>query len=113
VLGLVGEHKRRGDVAQVKKDFCGWDPGRVSAVVDRGVSSADDLGHPQKASGHYIAGERIRAGVNSVEEAFVPSRPVQNSQGESGDQGNRSRRRVSANTLCAGKKPFGSRVRQA
>ncbi|MEA4883914.1 MAG: IS1634 family transposase [Clostridia bacterium] len=57
-------------VAQVKKDMCGWKLGRVITVVDRGFSSADNLRHLQRAGGHYIAGERMRSGMESVEEAL-------------------------------------------
>jgi hypothetical protein len=57
-------------VAQVKKDMTGWRLGRVITVVDRGLSSADNLRHLQRAGGHYIAGERMRAGMKTVEEAL-------------------------------------------
>jgi hypothetical protein len=57
-------------IAEVKRDLAGWRLGRVITVVDRGFSSADNLRHLQRAGGHYIAGERMRAGMDSVEEAL-------------------------------------------
>lgn len=60
-------------VAQVKKDLFGWRLGRVITVVDRGFSSEDNLRELQRTGGHYIAGERMRSGKPTVEEAL--SRP--------------------------------------
>ncbi len=40
-------------------------------VVDRGFSSAPNLRCLQRAGGHYIAGERMRADVKTVEEALA------------------------------------------
>ena len=57
-------------IAGVKKDLSGWKLGRVITVVDRGFSSAENLRHLQRAGGHYIAGERMRAGMDSVEQAL-------------------------------------------
>lgn len=57
-------------IAEVKRDLSGWRLGRVITVVDRGFSSADNLKQLQRAGGHYIAGERMRAGMGSVEEAL-------------------------------------------
>ena len=57
-------------IAEVKNDLTGWKLGRVITVVDRGFSSAENLRHLQRAGGHYIAGERMRAGMNSVEQAL-------------------------------------------
>ena len=58
-------------VAQVKKDLTGWKLGRVITVVDRGFSSDANLRHLQRAGGHYIAGERMRADIKTVEEALA------------------------------------------
>lgn len=57
-------------IAEVKNDLTGWKLGRVITVVDRGFSSAENLRHLQRGGGHYIAGERMRAGMNSVEQAL-------------------------------------------
>lgn len=50
-------------IAQVKKDLIGWRLGWVITVVDRGFSSADNLRHLQRAGGHCMAGERMRANI--------------------------------------------------
>ena len=58
-------------IAQVNKDLTSWRLGRVITVVDRGFSSAANLRRLQRAGGHYIAGERMRADVKTVEEALA------------------------------------------
>lgn len=40
-------------------------------VVDRGLSSDANLRHLQGAGGHYIAGERMRAEIKTVEETLA------------------------------------------
>jgi hypothetical protein len=45
----------------------------VISVIDRGFSSDDNLRYLQRAGGHYIAGERMRSGMENVEQAL--SRP--------------------------------------
>jgi transposase len=57
-------------VEQVKKDLIGWRLGRVITVVDRGFVSEENLRTLQRAGGHYIAGERLRAGKPAVEAAL-------------------------------------------
>ncbi|WAH38286.1 transposase [Alicyclobacillus dauci] len=57
----------------MKKDLIGWRLGRVVTVVDRGFSSEDNLRELQKTGGHYIAGEKMTAGKQKVEDAL--SRP--------------------------------------
>lgn len=57
-------------VDEVKKDLMGWRLGRVITVLDRGFSSEDNLKILQKGGGHYIAGEKMRSGKESVEEAL-------------------------------------------
>ena len=47
---------------QVKDDLRGWRLGRVITVVDRGLSSDDNLAYLRRAGGHWIAGERLRDG---------------------------------------------------
>ncbi|MGA2160437.1 MAG: IS1634 family transposase [Dehalococcoidia bacterium] len=60
-------------IEEVKKDLNGWKLNRVIGVIDRGFSSEDNLRYLQRAGGHYIAGERMRSGMEHVEEAL--SRP--------------------------------------
>lgn len=57
-------------IKQVKKDLVGWKLGRVISVVDRGFASEENLRTLQRTGGHYIAGERMRSGKASVEEAL-------------------------------------------
>lgn len=58
-------------IEQVKKDLVGWQLGRVITVVDRGFASEDNLRYLQRAGGHYIAGEKMRSGKDTVEEALA------------------------------------------
>ena len=60
-------------IEEVKKDLNGWKLNRVISVIDRGFSSEDNLRYLQRAGGHYIAGERMRSGMENVEHAL--SRP--------------------------------------
>src|SRR5690606_11970255 len=48
----------------------GWRLGRVITVVDRGFASEENLRIIQRAGGHYIAGEKLRAGKREVAEAL-------------------------------------------
>lgn len=57
-------------VKEVKDDLVGWKLGRVITVVDRGFASEENLRYLQRTGGHYIAGERLRAGKAEVEEAL-------------------------------------------
>ena len=56
---------------QVKDDLRTWRLGRVVTVVDRGFSSAANLAYLRRAGGHFIAGERMRAGTAHVEEVLA------------------------------------------
>ncbi|WP_173297513.1 IS1634 family transposase [Thermanaeromonas sp. C210] len=58
-------------IEQVKKDLVGWQLGRVITVVDRGFASEDNLRYLQRAGGHYIAGEKMRGGKDTVAEALA------------------------------------------
>ncbi|CEJ07450.1 Transposase protein, partial [Acididesulfobacillus acetoxydans] len=49
-------------IPEVKRDLAGWKLGRVVSVMDRGFSSEENLRILQRTGGHYIAGERLRAG---------------------------------------------------
>ncbi len=57
-------------VEEVKRDLIAWKLGRVVTVVDRGFTSEETLRVLQRAGGHYIAGERLRAGKEGVREAL-------------------------------------------
>ncbi len=58
-------------VKQVKKDLIGWRLGRVITVLDRGFMSESNLRELQKTGGHFIIGEKMRAGKDMVEEALA------------------------------------------
>jgi len=58
-------------VAEVKRSLAGWRLGRVVGAVDRGMVSADNLRELRRGGAHYIAGERMRAGMPAVEEALA------------------------------------------
>jgi transposase len=55
---------------EVKDGMRDWRLGRVVTVVDRGLSSADNLDYLTRAGGHFIAGERMRSGTPLVEQAL-------------------------------------------
>jgi hypothetical protein len=55
---------------QVTDDLRAWRGGRVVTVVDRGFSSASNLNYLRRAGGHFIAGERMRAGTPHVEQVL-------------------------------------------
>ncbi len=55
---------------EVKDGMRDWRLGRVVTVVDRGLSSTDNLDYLTRAGGHYIAGERMRSGAPPVEQAL-------------------------------------------
>ena len=55
---------------EVRDGMRDWRLGRVVTVVDRGMSSADNLDYLTRAGGHYVAGERMRSGAPLVEQAL-------------------------------------------
>ena len=55
---------------EVRDGMRDWRLGRVVTVVDRGMSSAENLDYLTRAGGHYIAGERMRSGAPLVEQAL-------------------------------------------
>lgn len=57
-------------IEEVKKDLMGWRLGRMIHVMDRGFSSEENLRILQRGAGHYIIGERMRAGKKDVEVAL-------------------------------------------
>jgi transposase len=56
---------------EVRDGMRAWKLGRVVTVTDRGFSSEDNLGYLRRGGGHYIAGERMRAGLPLVEQALA------------------------------------------
>ena len=49
-------------IRQVKDDMRDWNLARVVWVADRGFTSAENRRYLQRAGGHYILGEKLRAG---------------------------------------------------
>ncbi len=66
-----GETSDMNVVPEVKKDLIGWKLGRVISVVDRGFSSETNLRILQQTGGHYIAGEKLSSGKETVEAALA------------------------------------------
>ena len=60
-------------IQRVKDDLRGWRLNRVVLVADRGMAGEENLRYLQRGGGHYIIGERMRAGIAAVEAAL--SRP--------------------------------------
>ena len=60
-------------IQRVKDDLRGWRLNRVVLVADRGMAGEENLRYLQRGGGHYIIGERMRAGIGAVEAAL--SRP--------------------------------------
>jgi hypothetical protein len=58
-------------VEEVKRDLAGWKLGRVVTVVDRGFVSEENLRILRQGGGHYIAGEKLRAGKAGAEAALA------------------------------------------
>jgi len=57
-------------ILEVKRDLTGWKFGRMVTVADRGFSSEENLRILQQAGGHYIVGERMTAGNQSLRKAL-------------------------------------------
>jgi DDE family transposase len=57
-------------ITEVKDDLRGWRLGRVVTVVDRGLSSDENLRYLTRAGGHWIAGERMRDGSPDAQAAL-------------------------------------------
>ena len=58
-------------IEQVKDDLAGWRLGRCVWVVDRGLSSEENLRYLRRGGGHWIAGQRMRAGEPTSEAALA------------------------------------------
>jgi Transposase DDE domain len=57
-------------IERVKDDLAGWRLGRCVWVVDRGISSEENLRYLRRGGGHWIAGQRMRAGEPACEAAL-------------------------------------------
>ncbi|MGP8160501.1 MAG: IS1634 family transposase [Candidatus Dormibacteria bacterium] len=57
-------------IQRVKDDLRGWRLNRVVLVADRGMAGEENLRYLQRGGGHYIIGERMRAGMPAVEAAL-------------------------------------------
>jgi Transposase DDE domain len=58
-------------VERVKDDLAGWRLGRAVWVVDRGLSSEENLRYLRRGGGHWIAGQRMRSGEPACEAALA------------------------------------------
>ena len=61
-------------VRQVKDDLRSWKLHRVLWVVDTGFASEENRRYLQRAGGHYIIGEKLRAGRANLEALARPGR---------------------------------------
>src|SRR6266536_4222232 len=61
-------------VRQVKDDLRAWKLNRVLWVLDTGFSSEENRRYLQRAGGHYIMGEKLRAGHANLEVLARPGR---------------------------------------
>jgi Transposase DDE domain len=61
-------------VRQVKDDLRAWKLNRVLWVVDTGFASEENRRYLQRAGGHYIMGEKLRAGRANLEALARPGR---------------------------------------
>lgn len=62
VWSWPGNYSDSALIRQVKDDMRDWSLARVVWVADRGFSSAENRRYLQRASGHYIIGEKLRSG---------------------------------------------------
>lgn len=61
-------------IRQVKDDLRAWKLHRVLWVVDTGFASEENRRYLQRAGGHYIVGEKLRAGHPNLEALARPGR---------------------------------------
>jgi DDE family transposase len=61
-------------IRQVKDDLRSWKLHRVLWVVDTGFASEENRRYLQRAGGHYIIGEKLRAGRANLEALARPGR---------------------------------------
>jgi hypothetical protein len=58
-------------IRKVKDDLRGWNLSRVIWVLDRGFTSARNRRYLQRGGGHYIVGEKLRAGSKEASAALA------------------------------------------
>lgn len=58
-------------IRQVRDDLRGWNLARVIWVLDRGFTSERNRRYLQRAGGHYIVGEKLRAGSKEASAALA------------------------------------------
>lgn len=58
-------------ICQVKDELREWKLGRVVWVADRGFQSAENRRYLQRAGGHYIIGEKLRAESKEAKQALA------------------------------------------
>jgi transposase len=58
-------------IRQVKTEMREWNLARVVWVADRGFASAENRRFLQRAGGHYILGEKLRAGTTEADAALA------------------------------------------
>ena len=58
-------------ISEVKDELAGWRLGRCVWVVDRGLSSEENLRYLRRGGGHWIAGQRMRSGEPACEAALA------------------------------------------
>jgi hypothetical protein len=58
-------------IRKVRDDLRGWNLARVIWVLDRGFTSERNRRYLQRAGGHYIVGEKLRAGSNEASAALA------------------------------------------
>jgi transposase len=61
-------------IRQVKDDLRAWKLNRMLWVVDTGFASEENRRYLQRAGGHYIVGEKLRAGRSNLEALARPGR---------------------------------------
>jgi hypothetical protein len=61
-------------IRQVKDDLRAWKLNRVLWVLDTGFASAENRRYLQRAGGHYILGEKLRAGHANLQALSRPGR---------------------------------------
>ncbi len=61
-------------IRTVKADLLAWRLSRVVWVLDRGFASEENRRYLQRAGGHYILGEKLRAGRENAEALARPGR---------------------------------------
>jgi transposase len=58
-------------IRQVKTEMREWNLARIVWVADRGFASAENRRFLQRAGGHYILGEKLRAGTADADAALA------------------------------------------